>query len=162
MTTDSKEKLKCDRCETDKEAKVYDPRTAGHPHKTVNLCDKCAAADPKAVLIDNKVPKIEPALPTDPETISTPKNAPPAEEPRTENTKPRLADSPASTEPIDRQTIRDKLETAEKELNGAIESKRQIVAQAEKIQSQLNQVQNVISVKRVQIASYRDVLGNEG
>ncbi len=157
--------LKCDRCETNEEAKIYDPRTAGHPHKTVNLCNKCAAADRKAVPIDNKVPEIEPALPGKLETAPPQaplKSIPPAEGPRLENINPRPADKPASTEPIDRQVIRDKLTVCEKELNSAQESKRRVLAQAEQVKSQLNQVQNIINIKSVQIASYRDVLGNEG
>ncbi len=163
MTT-TVEQLKCDRCETNKEAKIYDPRTAGHPHKTVNLCNKCAGKDPKAVLIDNKVPEIEPALPDATIQISTPKNAPPQEgEPKTENTYPRPADpAPTPEAPIDRQVIRDKLAIAEKELNSAIESKRRVLAQVEQVKTQVNQVNTVINVKSVEIASYRGILGNEG
>ncbi len=158
-------KLKCDRCESQEEAKAYDPRTAGHPHKKVDLCGKCAAKDPKAVLIDNVVPKIEPALPSEPKTVSipTPKNAPPQDVDKpvvVETDEP--APSPASNEPIDRQVIRDKLAIAEKELNSAIESKRRVLGQAEQVKSQLVQVQNVINVKSVEIASYRGILGNEG
>lgn len=36
---------KCQTCENkdNKPVKIYNPRTAGHPYKRVNLCDDCAA-----------------------------------------------------------------------------------------------------------------------
>lgn len=91
------EVLKCERCESDKPAKVYDPRTPGHPNKRVNLCDDCAAKDPKVICMSPEVvptPVIDPAIPEEKEpdivefgpatqpipepaqSIPTPKNAP--------------------------------------------------------------------------------------
>ena len=163
------EQKKCARCESNEPAKVYDPRTPGHPDKTVNLCDKCAAKDPKVVLVDNKVPTIEPAVPTpanepekpnivefatqehgpavpEPISIPTPKSVPPAEP---------VENKPVSTEPIDRQVIRDKLTKHEEQLKGLLESRQ-------RLQSQLIQVNQLIDVQKGAIAISRDILGNEG
>lgn len=165
---------KCARCESNEPARVYDPRTPGHPDKTVDLCDKCAAKDPKVVPVDNKVPTIEPAVPTpanepdkpnivefatqehgpavpEPISIATPKSAPPTEpepESATEN-------KPLSTEPIDRQVIRDKVAKHEEQLKGLFESRQ-------RIQSQLFQVNKLIDVQKGAVAISRDILGNEG
>lgn len=166
------ETLKCERCEIDKDAKAkaYNPHTPGYPDKVINLCDKCADKDPKATLkTPVEVPEISPAVPeaekpietvefgpkeSNAPSITTPQNAPPQEEPRTENTNPLPADKPVSTEPIDRQEIRDKLAKQEKDLNSALESRRRLLAQ-------VDQVNAVIAVKKGAIASYRDLLGNE-
>lgn len=159
----------CERCESNEPAKVYDPRTPGHPDKTVSLCDKCAAEDPKVVPVDNKVPAIEPAVPTpakepekpnivefatqehgpavpEPISIPTPKSEPPAEP---------VENKPVSTEPIDRQVIRDKIVKHEKQLKGLFESRQ-------RIQSQLMQVNKLIDVQKGAIGISRDILGNEG
>lgn len=170
------EQRKCSRCESGKPAKTYDPRTPGHLDKTVDLCDDCAAKDPKVVLLDNEVPKIEPAVPTpanepekpdiiefateehgpkipDPISIPTPKSVPP--------TVP-VEEKPVSTEPIARQEIRDKLAKHEEQLNQLLESRQRILAQIpQKSLAQLNQVNTLMDVKKVAIAALRDILGNE-
>jgi len=171
-------KKNCQRCESSEEAKEYDPRTPGHPHKRIYLCKECGDADPKAVPIDNVVPTIDPAVPSEdsefetqtkdevfateehgpatPEPISipTPKDAPP-EEPQGENTNPRPVDKPVSTEPIERQIIRDKLAKQEGDFSKLIESRQAIVAK-------LTQVNSLIEIKKGAIAALRDALGNEG
>jgi len=54
--TEETEQLTCERCESAEPASVYDPRTAGHPHKRVILCEECAQKDSKAVLDETKSP----------------------------------------------------------------------------------------------------------
>lgn len=173
----AEEQKKCERCETNNPAKTYDPRTPGHLDKTVNLCDECAAKDPKVVPVDNKVPDIDPAIPATPEepdivefatqdygpavsgatdsiSIPTPKSAP--------STEP-VKVKPVSTEPIQREDIRDKLAKLEKNMDDLIESRQRILAQiGPKILRQLNQVNSLMDVIKVRIAEVRDILGKEG
>lgn len=109
------------------------------------------------------------------EVISTPQNAPPP--PVGADPEP-VENKPVSTVPIDRQEIRDKISKAHKQLDDAQESKQRILAQIEagkltesernkvlfleNSRNKLQQVNAVISIKNVEIASYRGILGNEG
>ena len=173
-------KSTCARCGLTKELKQYKPNLGKHPGKTVNVCGECAGKDNKLIAIEKPVdvPAIEPAVPTDkgeevpvkefkavppePIQIATPKNAPPAEEPKSENTNPRPADKPLCTEPISREDIRKKLADCEKDADTLRESKQRVLAQAEQVKTKLQEVQNMINVTNVRIANYRDILGEKG
>lgn len=178
----AEEQKKCARCERGNPAKSYDQRTPGHPEKTVDLCDDCAAKDPKVVLLNNEVPKIEPAVPAESETeakstddgFATEEHGPKATEPISIPT-PKNA---PPTEPIERGAIRDKLDKSHKQLDEAHVSKQRLLAQLEQnkltdaernkvtrleqTRNQLSQVNTVINIKSIEIASYRGILGDEG
>ena len=159
-----KEKLLCHRCESKKPAKVYDPRTPGHPHKRINLCDECAARDPKAVLADDSVPSIDPAVPKEPEpatytteTVPTPQNH---VIPITNvMTKPEKSEE-SMPESISRESVNEQIAVHKKDLAKLEESRQAILAEgkannerAREISTKMTNVEQMILVKRGAIAS---------
>ena len=166
-------KSTCERCGLEKELKQYKPNLGKHPGKTVNCCDECAVKDNKLIAVakPEDVPVISPAVPMveidedghvvkefkavppEPIQIATPKSEP----------KPEPQEGkPLCTEPIERQEIRDKLTACERDAGNLRESKQKILAQAEQVNTKLQQVQNMINVTNVRIANYRDILGDKG
>ncbi len=177
--TEEKKERACERCGLPKELKQYNPNLGKHPGKTVNVCDDCAGKDNKliAVVKPEDVPDINPTVPMDktekvpvkefkavppePIQISTPKNAPPAEQ--TENPDPEPTEAkPVCTEPISREEIRSKRDDCEKDADKLRESKQRVLAQAEQVKTKLQEVQGMINVTNVRIANYRDLLGEKG
>lgn len=75
---------------------------------------------------------------------------------------PKCENKPVSTEPIERQGIRDKVAVCEKDLDSLLESRQRILAQFEKVKTQLNQCNAMINARKIEVASYRGILGNEG
>ena len=156
---------KCQRCESKEPAKQYDPRSAGHPDKRVNLCDKCADADPKAVLnppID--VPAIEPSVPEAENTvetikftpesggpsITTPKNAPP----------PDPAPEPINTEgTIPRSEIVGELQRREADIVKLAESHQTLLAQQRTITAKISDTLKTVAIQQGAAAQLRKTLG---
>jgi len=134
MTTEVQ--LKCERCETDAPAKVYNPSIAGQPDKRIALCDECATKDPKVVLDKSGIPE---------ETIVTSKSKSP------KASKNKAKD--VETKPIDRVDIRNKIDAQEKDVD-------KLLGQRVKLQQQLTQLQEIIVAKRGAIAGLRDLLGD--
>jgi len=169
---ETQEQLKCDRCDSDKPALIYDPRTPGHPNKRVNLCDECAVKDNKAVLVGG--PGVPPEVTKDYEatigpepilddvneieTIKFEPKTPEAIEERIVTPKSKLKSSEnlaenVETKPIDRVDIENKIKKHEKDLDTLLAKRREI-------QGQLEQVSAVIAVTKGAVAGLRDLLGN--
>lgn len=166
----NEEKLVCHRCESKEPAKIYDPKTPGYPHKRINLCCKCAAADPKAVLADDGVPTIDPpvTLPAEvvAETIPTPispgipLSAPPVQALERKS----VESTPVKTEPIARQTVKDQIALRKANLKKLDESRQAILAEAKvnnerakEINNKLTQCDNVILITKGALAALQSV-----
>lgn len=164
----------CERCGLTKVLKTYKPNLGKHPGKVAKVCSDCAATDNKLIAIEEPVdvPAISPAVPVDktedvpvkkfeavppePIQIATPKSAPKPEP------EPCSPPAPMCTEPISREEVRAKLAKEESDLNSVLESRQRLLAQAQKINSQLEQVNQVIAVKKGSVAMTRDILGDKG
>lgn len=176
---DEQKQSKCARCESDKPAKEYNLNIPSRPLKTGNLCDECAAADPKAVLkTPVEVPKIEPPVPEttepaetaepklsgeaslsppdgEPISIPTPKNAPPPEPEQisTEGSVPRA------------QVVTD-MKRQEGEIVKLAESHQGLLArqvteatQQRRTAAQIAEVLRIVAIKQGAVAAYRKTLG---
>jgi len=182
MTDEQQTKqLKCERCESPEPASTYDPRTPGHPHKRVNLCDVCAGKDDKAVLVGEPTPEVPPlegdrldnaiaeVKAEDENEIETIEFTPQPPKPIEENIVTPRSKRPKATEnlakdvetkpelppnPIDRETI-------EKQLKEDEEAHDKLIESRERLLSQLTTVNQQILARRGAIARMRELLGKQ-
>jgi len=179
MTQNGKQ-LKCQRCESDAPALLYNPNTPNNPQKRVALCDKCAVKDPKVILLEQPFPDTyQPAFtavaypspgaeskaePVAEETneIETIEFGPVTPEPIEENIvtgksvkRPKASQNlakDAETKPIDRADVEKKIERQEKDLDTLLKKRQEL-------QGQLDQVVMLIGIKKGAVAALRDLLG---
>jgi hypothetical protein len=149
--------IKCERCESDEPAQVYDPRTPGHPHKRVSLCDECAKKDPKVVLVTTAKEGTKIATPKDASELpDTEKVSEMVAAPASNPKRPKASQNKAKdveTKPVDRVDIQNKIAEQEKDIDNLLKSRQEV-------QQNLFKLNDIIIAKRGAVAGLRDLLGD--